>query len=569
MSDNVSDEALQTPLAAIPTPVSAAPAPPARSFVHHARIISVLTLGSRILGVIRESIAALFLGAGLATDAFTFAFAMPNLFRRLLGEGALSVAFVPFYARALKEQERGEAQRFASSAVNFLAVTLLVLTLLGELFLFAIASIFTLRPDHLLAVKLTAIMFPYVLLVCGTAFLGAILQVHRRFAIAAAVPMLLNVALIVSTIAGARLYDTATEDGRIRAIYLISTAVVIAGVLQLVAMLPTLRAVGFRFNFSAGFWTPAIQRMVRLAIPVAIGAGVLQLSTLLDKGIAYFLAEGVDHAGRAITHFTLLGYLIPYPLEHGAAVRLSWAQLLYQFPLGVFAIAVATAIFPTLSDSALDTDRSQFRSALRKGIDVTMWEGLPASIGLMIVALPAVQVIFERGQFTHHDSLLVARSLRFYAIAIWAFSLNQILSRAFYALHDTKTPLVLSILTLAINLLVELPLLWVKNLAESGMAAGTAVSFIIQVLLMLYILRRKIGGLGLEGLGIYIVKISSATALMALACFAITKAPFFPQYYDRSTALVRLSILIATGSVTYIAACALLGVGDLRKLLRK
>ena len=569
MSDEVSDQALPTPLIAPAAPPAATPAAAPKTFVHHARIISLLTLGSRILGVIRESLAALFLGAGLATDAFTLAFAMPNLFRRLFGEGALSAAFVPLYSQSLKQQNPQEAAQFAASAVNFLAVSLLILTVLGELLLFAIASIFNLRPDHLLAVKLTAIMFPYVLLVCGTAFLGAILQVHRRFGITAAVPMLLNIALILATIAGARLYNTATEDGRVRAIYLISTAVVVAGVLQLLAMLPTLRAVGFRFSPAAGLWTPAIQRMIRLAIPVAIGAGVLQLSTLLDKGLAYFLAEGIDHAGRAITHFTLFGQSIPYPLEHGAAVRLSWAQLLYQFPLGVFAIAVATAIFPTLSDNALDTDRAQFRSALRRGIEVTLWEGLPASIGLIIVALPAVQVIFERGQFTHHDSLLVARSLRLYSIAIWAFSLNQILSRAFYALHDTRTPLVLTILTLIINLAVELPLLWIKDLAEAGMAAGTAVSYMLQVLIMLWVLRRKVGGLGLEGLGLYVLKISLATALMALACWGITQAPFFPQGHDRSTALPRLIILIATGGITYMGACALLGVGELRRLLKR
>ena len=554
------------PLALIPpTAAPAESAKPTHSFVHHAKLISLLTLGSRILGVVRESLAARYFGAGLVSTAFTTAFTLPNLFRRLFGEGALSAAFVPLYSQSLKQDGAAEANKFAAAAVNLLIVILLTLTGVGELILFGLSRLAE-RTDYLLTLTLAAIMLPYVLLVCGTAFLGAILQVHRRFGVTAAAPIILNIGLIGGTVAGAYLWDMGTEAGRIRAVYLVSVLVLVAGVLQVIALVPSLRAIGFRFDLRSTFRTPAIRQMLMLSIPVAIGAGVLQLSVVLDRSISYFLAQGLDAQGHVITHFNFFGEWVRYPLALGAAPRLWWAQNLYQFPLGVFAIALATAIFPALSAYALDADREKFRAGLRRGIKVTLWEGLPASVGLVIVALPAVQILFEHGRFTAHDSELVARSLRFYAAAIWAFSLQQIVSKAYYALKDTRTPLVLSAVTLVLTLVIEIPLLWTP-LAEAGMAAGTAIAFIIQSLLMLWLLHRKIGGLGLSQLGGYVAKLLAATAVMALACWLVQRAPFFPADTTKQTALLRLSILIVTGMASYFGACAILGIASLEYLL--
>src|SRR5688572_4918695 len=531
-----------------PPAAPAEPAKAARTFVHHAKLISLLTLGSRILGVVRESLAARFFGAGLVSTAFTVAFTLPNLFRRLFGEGALSAAFIPLYSQSLKTGSATEANRFAAASVNLLIVILLTLTLVGELVLFALSRV-TQRPDYLLTIKLAAIMLPYVLMVCGTAFLGAILQVHRRFGMTAAAPIILNIALIGGTIAGAYLWDMGTEAGRVRAVYLVSVLVLVAGVLQVLSLVPALRSVGFQFDLSATFRTPAISRMLKLSIPVAIGAGVLQLSVVLDRSIAYFLAQGLDAHGQVITHFHFLGKWFAYPLQLGAAPRLWWAQNLYQFPLGVFAIALATAIFPALSTDAQDADREKFREGLRRGIKVTLWEGLPASVGLIIVALPAVQLLFEGGRFTPHDSELVARSLRFYAMAIWAFSLQQILNKAYFALQDTKTPLALSIVTLILTLAIELPLLF-SPLGEAALACGTSMAFMFQALLMLWLLDRRICGLGLSQLGGYVSKLVIATAIMALCCWLVQVTPLFPDDTSKRTALVRLMILMVTGMLS-------------------
>ena len=553
----MSQDALELPC----TIAIAKPARPARSFVHHAKLISVLTLFSRILGVLRESIAARYYGAGLVSNAFTVAFTVPNLFRRLFGEGALSAAFIPLYSQSLKSDDPAESRRFAAASVNLLIVILLALTVVGELVMFAIAQ-FDMRPEYRLAVKLTAIMLPYVLLVCGTAFLGAILQVHRRFGLVAAAPIVLNVGLIAGTLLGAWFWDMGTEAGRQRAIYLVSCLVLVSGVLQVLMLVPSLHEIGFRFDLRAAFWTPAVQKMLKLSLPVALGAGVLQLSVMLDRGISFFLAKGFDQHGQLISQFQFFGQWIRYPMEHGAAARLAWAQYLYQFPLGVFAIALATAIFPALSSDALDADRQRFRDGLRRGIKVTLWEGLPASIGLIIVAQPAVQVLFERGQFTHVDTLLVARSVQLYSAAIWAFSLQQILNRAYYALHDTLTPLIMSIVALVVEMSIKLPLLWTP-LGESGMAAGTAVSYTLQSLVMIYFLQRKAGSLDLHQIKGFVVKLLIATAVMTAACWLVSKAPFYPRAENvrRMAATIRLILLVSTGAITYIGACWIMGIG--------
>jgi putative peptidoglycan lipid II flippase len=539
----------------------------ATTFLRQARLISLLTLISRFLGVARESLAAKYFGAGIVASAFAFAFTIPNLFRRLFGEGALSSAFIPLYSKAVKDDASSEsARQFASATVNFLLVILIILTIAAELTLLAIAALADLQPDRLLALKLTAIMLPYALLVCGMAFLSAILQVHRRFGWSAATPIVLNVALILGTILGARFWSMSTIAGQTSAIYFLTLFVLIAGVAQILMLLPSLRAVGFRFDFRAGFWTPPIRNMVMLSLPVAIGAGVLQLSVLLDRGISLLLARSIDKNGQLITGFEFFGRWIDYPMELGAAARLSWAQYLYQFPLGVFAIALATAIFPTLSADALDANKAKFLSGLRRGIRVTLWEGLPASIGLILVAQPAVQLLFERGNFTPADTLWVTRSVRMYAIGIWAFSLQQILSRAYYALHDTKTPLILAILTLIVNLAVEIPLIF-TGLGEAGMAVGTSISFSIQALVTVWLLNRRLGGLGLKPLSIYVTKLALATAAMAAACILIQKTPFFPRDLSKSTAWIRLLILMITGAGTYFGICFALRIAPTREKL--
>ncbi len=541
------------------------------SFLRHARLISAFTLLSRLLGLAREVVAGHYLGTGLVASAFTVAFTIPNLFRKLLGEGALSQAFIPLYAQAVQrgETEAGNAPAtFAAASVKLLVLILLGITLAGEAVLLTL--IFTIddvaRPDRLLMLKFTAVMLPYVMLVCGGAFLAAILQVHKRFGTPAFAPVLLNVIHIVVVIAGAWFLGLHGRDEmsprvveqQTQLAFMLAAAVLVAGAAQVLILWPALKAVGFRVRANAKVWTPDTRKMLRLSIPVAIGAAVLQTSVLLDKAISYGLMQGDGY-----THFTLLGHTISYPMELGATRRLDLAQLMYQFPLGIFAIALATAIFPSLAAGAIDKEREAFKRITCQGIEATLWEGLPASVGLILVAEPAVRLLFQHGQITAHDASLIAYSTRIYAGGIWAYSLLQVINRAYYALHDTRTPLIAGILNIVVNLVVELPLIWVMG--EAGMAVGTLASFSLQAAIMLWMLDRRVGGLGLGPSFTTIAKLMLATAIMTAACLAIRYSPLYPTGDTRLIWLAQLLLIACSGATVYVIACRLLGVNRPRR----
>ena len=559
---------------AVSISIAAPSQPPPRAFVGHAKLISFFTLISRFLGLAREMVAAHYLGTGIVAAAFTVAFTIPNLFRKLFGEGALSAAFIPLYAQAVRH-DRDDANEFAAAAVNLLCAILLGITIAGEIILWSIIYFGgSIWPDLMLTLKFTAIMLPYVLLICGGAFLSGILQVHRRFGAPAAAPIILNLCHILVLVIGARmLHLHLTRDAeRIADIqttlgYWLSFIVLVAGVLQVGILLPALRQTGFRFKPVLHFVTPMVRRMLRLTLPVALGLGVLQLSVLLDKGISMALMQRIDHAGEAVTHFTLFGQSIRFPMEMGAPRRLDIAQFLYQFPLGVFAIALATAIFPALSSDALDKDRTRFKQVLRHGFEATIWEGLPASVGLILVADPAIRLLFQHGQLDAHDATLIRSSLIFYAGAIWAYSLLQIINRAYYAIHDTVTPLRMAVLNIVLNLVVEIPLLW--WLGEAAMAVGTLVSFSIQALLMLWMLDRKLGGIGLREMVKPTAKMILATVVMAGALLALRASPIYPQGSARLVWATQLSLLIATGAAVYLGMCAILRVDTMIPFLSR
>jgi putative peptidoglycan lipid II flippase len=549
--------------------------PKSRSFLHHARLIGMLTLLSRILGLAREVVAGHFLGTKLVASAFTMAFIVPNLFRKLLGEGALSAAFIPLYAQAEKRgaTESGEtAQDFAAGSVNLLILILLGITIVGEAglgaWMFATGN--SDRTDRTLMLQFTSIMLPYVVLVCGGAFLSAILQVHKRFGPPAFAPVVLNVCHIGVVLLGARilgLRGNAPMTDYVIALqtklaFALAVTVLVAGAMQVLILLPALRQIGFRFRPSAAFWTPSTRKMLKLSLPVAMGVGVLQLSVLLDKGISYALQQGRTEEGL-VTHFHFAGHLVRYPMEEGAIRRLDLAQLLYQFPLGVFAIALATAIFPNLSAEAIDKDRENFKRVLRQGIEATLWEGLPASVGLILVSEPAVRLLFQHGQIDAHQCTLIRQSVCFYAGAIWAFSMLQVINRAYYALHDSVTPLYASIINIVANLAIEIPLVW--WIGESGMAVGTLVSFSIQAIIMLWLLDRRAGGLGLRESYPAFAKMMLSTLVMAGVCLAVRSSPLYPAAENRLSWGIQLLLLSGVGAAVYIGLCGVMKVNILKR----
>lgn len=534
------------------TPPAASPAPSANasaaSVMRHARVIGIITFISRLLGLVRERMLAQHFGGDSAVlTAFRYAFALPNLFRKLLGEGALSAAFVPLYTRAVRGKDPDGAHHadFAAAAVACQVLALIAITIVGELALVATLWLVELRPETALAVKLSILMLPYVVFVCAAALLGGILQVHNRFIATTATAVLMNVLLIGSLVVTLRVYDVTSEWGARQIVWWQGVSLLAAGAAQVVLLFPSLKKSGLHARWPAKLRTPAVREMLRKTIPVALGLGVLQLGVVLDKQISLMMAPQSD--GNPVGHFLGLSYLLP--MEMGALNRLEVAQYLYQFPLGVFGIAIATAIFPQLSGDALEVDRTGFRTVLARGIKSSLFIGLPASVGMVLIAQLAVHLIFEGKQFTAHDTMLTARSTAIYSSVIWAFSVQQILNRGYYALHDMRTPLIWAGLNLVINLVVEIPLLWAMG--ENAMPVGTVASFVVQTSAMTVLLSRRVG-LPLRELWPDVWKMVVATAIMTAACLAIGQVPVGA---GKIGAAIRLVAIMATGGLTYFTAC--------------
>jgi len=344
------------------------------SFIRSAGVISALTLLSRLLGVVRDIACAAVFGAGVVWDAFSFAFRIPNLFRRLFGEGALSAAFLPVFTEHLALNRPQEAWRLAGRVAGALALVLSGILLLGEAALAAMLGLMELSARWRLALMLTAVLLPYMVLICMTALAGAALNSMKRFAMPALAPVVLNACWIAAVLVAAPLVS-ARPEGRIMAV---AAGILLAGVLQLWLQIAALRRLGVRLRLSFSLMHPQVRRVAAAMAPVALGLAAFQINVLLDGVIAISLAGPAG--GES---FRLFGATLPYPMEVGANSVLYYGNRLMQFPLGVFGIALATAVFPTLSHHGPDDGTHGPRAYGVLSGDVGLFRPAPAGAGFL------------------------------------------------------------------------------------------------------------------------------------------------------------------------------------------
>ncbi|MBX2852878.1 MAG: murein biosynthesis integral membrane protein MurJ [Phycisphaeraceae bacterium] len=499
------------------------------AFVGHAVLVSLLTLLSRFAGLARDAILAAALGLSVAADAFFIGFLVPNLFRRLFGEGALTAAFIPSYTDLL-QRDPALAKRFASFTLTLLTVLLIGITLLGELVLWWMAQ--SLDPDSKasLAVYYTRIMLPYMPLICAVALIGGILQVHKRFGPPAATPLVLNGILVAAVLLTTDFFTVDIPASK--AATAVAIGVLVAGVIQLIWQLTVLLSVTGLARSFANTW-PAMRAMLIMMGPMVLGLAVFQINALLDALIAFFFAPGTGaDAGEQLS---MLGQTFDAPLRNGDVAALSWSQRLYQFPLGVFGIAIATAIFPALSaaasrfvgnniSTALGKPQAvsdEFAAIVRQGLRLTAFIAVPASAGLILVRVPLARTVFEHGSFTNDDALRVSVILAGYAASVWAYSMTHTLTRAFYALKDAKTPLKVSAAMVLLNLTLNLSLIW--SLGAAGLAWSTAISAAGQVVLLILLLRKRVTKPIDESVIASWTRTVIATTVMAGLLFAVSQ----------------------------------------------
>lgn len=455
------------------------------SIARAAGIVGFWTVLSRVLGFVRDMATALFMGAGPGADAFFVAFRIPNLLRRLFAEGALSAAFIPVFVETLQKEGKDAAGTLARATLTFAAGVLFAVTMLGILtspwIVRIIAPGFTDEAVKFgLTVSLNQIMFPYILFISLTALASGILNSLGYFAAPAAAPILLNVSMIFSlTLCAGRL--------EMEPYYALAWGVLVAGVLQLALQAPFLRRAGVRLRPNFNFRNPQLRRVGVLFIPAAFGGAVYQINVLLG---------------------TVLASLLP----SGSVSWLYYADRIVELPLGVFAIALGTAALPSMSRLAASHDLEGLRRSLSYSLRLIAFFTLPASVALIVLGEPIIAVLFQRGLFSYGDTQQTAYALTCYTVGLWAFSALKVTTQVFFALKDTKTPVWVSCVAVAVNVGVGVALM--GPMAQGGLALATSLSAAFNVLVLFKLLGPRLGGFPAPGLGDSLVRIIAASLIM-------------------------------------------------------
>ncbi|HWB19478.1 MAG TPA: murein biosynthesis integral membrane protein MurJ [Phycisphaerales bacterium] len=531
-------------------------------FEHHARTVTVLTFLSRITGLLRDASLARIFGNGALMDAFGFAFMIPNLFRRLFGEGALSAAFLPVYTQLDKTQP-AVGKQLATLTLGLMFIMLGGLTVLGELVLWIALSLGVSKDA--LAIHLTMIMLPYMPLVCLVAIFGAMLQVHGRFGPTASAPAVLNLFLVAAAWGGYQLLrkpheiaqtmpasapDLDSSPAAITHLHWVAWVVIVAGFVQVLWSMWSLRTTPWYAGALARCREagPHMKRVLSQAWPMFIGLGVLQVNTFIDGIVASYPTTFGPH---------FFGW--EYPLSSGALASLNNAQRLYEFPLGVFGIAVATAIFPALAK--LTNDVHGFSDTLRRGLRLVIYIGLPASAGLILVRSQLVAAVFQGKNFTADDTDRVAFVLLGYAPAIWAYSMTHVLTRAFYAKGDSFAPVRVAVSMVFLNFALNVSLIWTP-LHEAGLAWSTAFCAIIQSFILLRMVRRRYADhaivdrdVRLSWLRTVMATLVMSAAVIAAQIFLLPMLRLTPAHaLTWRLAVLQLAFLVAVGGLAYASA---------------
>lgn len=446
-----------------------------------AAVVSFLTLVSRVLGMIRDVAFAYTFGAGQAWDAFVIAFAIPNLFRHLFGEGALASAFLPAFVGRL-ERSREEARTLLRALCGSMIVILGVLTAAAIGVTFLLEALFE-DPKLALTMRTLRITLPYAPLICITAVFGAALNGLRRFAIPALAPVLLNVVLI------ATIFIEPWSGGDWGQLQLLAWAVVVGGVAQLGSQVPSLVAGGMAPTPSGGWRRAGLWEVARGFLPAVAGLAVIQVNEALDNVIAELFVAG-----------------------DGAVSAIYFGNRLNQLPLALIGFSLATAAFPSLASHAARDDTERFQAALRRALELVFFVAVPAAVGLAVLSHESSRLLFQRGEFDAAATGRTATVVIFLALGLPFYSANMVLTRAFYSLRDMATPVRISLTTVGLNLLLNLVLVW--PLAEGGIALATSVTGVLNFMLLARALAKRVP-LGVGSLAGRWASIGAAAGVMA------------------------------------------------------
>lgn len=493
-----------------------------------ASIVGSATFISRILGYVRDAVIAAYFGAGTYADVFFIAYRIPNFFRRLVGEGALTISFIPVFTEELTLKSRERARVLASRAFTFFTIILAALTIAGIIFSQQIVEItapgFANIPNKLATtISLTRWMFPFLFFICLVALGMGVLNSLRHFAAPALSPVWFNLSMIGSTIFLIPFFK--------EPVYALAFGVVFGGALQFLYQLPYLKRYDMFPGLDFNFKDPAIKKIVLLMLPAALATGVDQINILIISRFASGLKEGS------------ISYLY-------------YADRIVELPMGVFVIAVATAVLPSMSVYAVKEDWAGFKESLSFAIRLVTFITIPATVGLIALGTPIVAMLFQRGAFDHEATRGTVYALWFFSIGLAAFGGRRIMVSAFYSLKDTLTPVIVGCVAVIANIIFCY--LLIGPLKHGGLALAASFSSIVNLLLLFLILRKRLHGIGGRKILNSAMKVIASSVPMGVGVYAISLLVDWSVGGVTAAKVFVLVLAITFGVLCYLLSARLL-----------
>ncbi len=450
-------------------------------------VVLLMNLLSKILGFVREMVVARVFGATMYTDAYLVAYTLPYSAQQIIGWAIVSVT-VPLLTKYIVDGKSREANLAANSFLNSTALLMLIVSLLGVVFaplLVKVTAPSLEQETALLAIKMARIMFPSVFFVCVGMVLTGILNANHRFAVGAFAPAFSSIIIIAAVIFA----------GNHWGIYGLAAGTLLSFIGFLLIQLPSALRTGYRYAFQLPRHNPEVKAALASLVPIILGMSVNQVYYILNRVFASGLAEG-------------------------SISSLNYAAKLAQFPAGVFVLAIAVAVYPSLTEYALKGDLQRFRDTLEKGLGVVLLLAAPAAVGLAVLRVPIVRLLFEGGAFTVVDTLNTASALLYYTGGIVAYALILVLLRVFFAFHDVKTPVLAGLFGIAANVAVSF--LTLKTLGHNGLALATSLGSIVNMLIFFVLLKKHLPSMTFGPLLLSVLKIGVSTLLMGVAVYGVS-----------------------------------------------
>jgi putative peptidoglycan lipid II flippase len=518
------------------------------SVARNAGIISLAVMASRVLGLVRDQVFAIFFGAGLQYDAFLAAFRIPNLLRDLFAEGALSSAFVTTFTQTLQSKGKEAAIQLSNRVATLIILCIAAISILGWIFAPAIVQVlapgfFAVPGKAELTIELTRVMIPFLLLVALAAQAMGLLNSVGVFGMPALASAFFNLGSIFGGLFLGFLIGPALGLSPIAGM---AYGTLFGGFLQLAVQWPSLRRAGFHFRPVLDFADPGVRQILRLMGPAIIGTAAVQINVFVNTNFASAI---IDPASGAVAN--------------GPVSWLNFAFRFMQFPIGVFGVAIATAVLPALSRSTSNPDYGEFRRTLDHALTLVFLLCIPSALGLAVLGRPIVSLIFEHGKFTGFDTVQTANALAAYAIGLPGYAAVKVLSPAFYALNDARTPMLISLGSIAVNYVLNT--LLVGPFGHVGLACSTSSVALINFALLALLMRRRLGGMHGRVLAVKALKICLAALPMAAAAWLTSELVSALPLHHLALRFMQVIGAIGAAILVFYYGCRWLGVVELRE----